>query len=77
MRIYLFNILVLGIAQTLTWSTTRSGALYSTEFSRQRSRIWTMSDYRVGLLIDDAINQWRKRLCDCVVARDGHFEHSL
>jgi len=28
-------------------------------------------------LIDDAINQWRKRLCACVLARSGHFEHSL
>jgi len=28
-------------------------------------------------LIDDAINQWRKRLCTCVRARGGHFEHSL
>jgi len=28
-------------------------------------------------LIDDAINQRRKRLCACVRARGGHFEHSL
>jgi len=28
-------------------------------------------------LIDDAINQWRKRLRVCVRARDGHLEHSL
>jgi len=28
-------------------------------------------------LIDDAINQWHKRLCACVRARGGHFEHSL
>jgi len=28
-------------------------------------------------LIDDAIYQWRKRLCACVRARGGHFEHSL
>jgi len=28
-------------------------------------------------LIDDAINQWRKRLCACVLARGGHFEHLL
>jgi len=28
-------------------------------------------------LIDDDINQWRKRLSACVRARGGHFEHSL
>ena len=28
-------------------------------------------------LIDDAINQWRKRLRSCVRARGEHFEHSL
>ena len=27
--------------------------------------------------IDDAIDQWRKRLHACVQARGGHFEHVL
>ena len=28
-------------------------------------------------VIDDAIDQWRKRLHACVRARRGHFEHAL
>ena len=28
-------------------------------------------------VIDDAIDQWRKRLHACVRARGGHFEHAL
>jgi len=27
-------------------------------------------------VIDDAIDQWRKRLHACVRARRGHFEHA-
>jgi len=27
--------------------------------------------------IDDAVDQWRKRLHACVRARGGHFEHAL
>jgi len=29
------------------------------------------------IVIDDAIDQWRKRLHACVRARGGHFEHAL
>jgi len=28
-------------------------------------------------VIDDAINQWRRRLRACVQARGGHFEYLL
>jgi hypothetical protein len=28
-------------------------------------------------VIDDAIDEWRKRLRACVRARGGHFEHLL
>jgi len=28
-------------------------------------------------VIDDAIDQWRKRLHACVRDRGGHFEHAL
>ena len=28
-------------------------------------------------IIDDATDQWRKRLHACVRARGGHFEHAL
>jgi len=28
-------------------------------------------------IVDDAIDQWRRRLLACVDAEGGHFEHSL
>jgi len=28
-------------------------------------------------VIDNAAKQWRKRLCACVAANSGHFEHLL
>jgi len=28
-------------------------------------------------LIDDAVDQWPTRLCACVRANGGHFEHTL
>jgi len=28
-------------------------------------------------VIDAAVRQWRARLCACVSARGGHFEHIL
>jgi len=28
-------------------------------------------------IVDTAIDQWRRRLTDCIRANDGHFEHSL
>ena len=28
-------------------------------------------------VIDAAVRQWRARLCACVSARGGHFEHTL
>ena len=36
--------------------------------------VWCELEQRI---VDDAIDQWRRRLLACVDAEDGHFEHSL
>ena len=35
---------------------------------------WARLEKRV---IDNAAKQWRKRLCACVAANSGHFDHLL
>ena len=32
---------------------------------------------RLWMIVDDAIDQWRRRLLACVDAEGRHFEHSL
>ena len=39
-----------------------------------RTTVWCELEQRI---VDDAIDQWRRRLLACVDAEDGHFEHSL
>ena len=34
---------------------------------------WGRPDQRV---IDNAVKQWRRRLCSCVAVKGGHFEQS-
>ena len=36
--------------------------------------VWCELEQRI---VDDAIDQWRRRLLACVDAEGGHFEHSL
>ena len=44
------------------------------DLKRRLINVWADMQQRV---IDDAIDQWRKRLHACVRARGGHFEHAL
>jgi len=44
------------------------------ELKRRLVAIWADM---VQSVIDDAIDQWRKRLHVCIRARGGHFEHAL
>ena len=44
------------------------------DLKRRLIDVW--SDVSQGI-IDDAIDQWRKRLHACIRARGGHFEYSL
>jgi len=44
------------------------------ELKRRLVAIWADMEQSV---IDDAIDQWRKRLHACIRARRGHFEHAL
>ena len=36
--------------------------------------VWCELEQRI---VDDAIDQWRRRLLACVDTEGGHFEHSL
>jgi len=44
------------------------------DLKRRLINVWADMQQSV---IDDAIDQWRKRLHACVRARGGHFEHAL
>jgi len=44
------------------------------ELQRRITQEWELLDQRV---IDNAVKQWRKRLCACVAANGEHFEHLL
>jgi len=44
------------------------------QLKRRLVTIWADMEQSV---IEDAIDQWRKRLHDCIRARGGHFEHAL
>ena len=44
------------------------------DLKRRLINVWADMQQSV---IDDAIDQWRKRLLACVRARGGHFEHAL
>jgi len=41
-----------------------------------RARILTAWDEMDQRIIDAAIRQWRTRLCTCIKAKGGHFEHT-
>ena len=45
--------------------------------SELRERIVTTWDELDPRIIDTAVGQWRTRLCACVKAIGGHFEHKL
>ena len=42
-----------------------------------RQRLITVRCELEQRIVDDAIDQWRRRLLACVDAEGGHFEHSL
>ena len=44
------------------------------DLKRRLINVWVDMQQSV---IDDAIDQWRKRLLACVRARGGQFEHAL
>ena len=44
------------------------------ELRERLVEVWARLQQNV---IDDAIDQWRRRLCVCVRARGGHFEYLL
>jgi len=44
------------------------------ELQQRITEEWERLDQRV---IDNAVKQWRKRLCACVAANSGHFQHLL
>jgi len=44
------------------------------ELRERLVEVWARLQQNV---IDDAVNQWRRRLCACVRARGGHFEYLL
>ena len=56
---------------------------WSSESTTQKCKmwmIWGMIDVWVGVeqsVIDDSIDQWRRRLHACIRAKGGHFEYSL
>jgi len=68
------------IAQTLIESTTRSGVLCSTEFTRQRSRIWTIWSavwLTCGLVYSTALSTTPSTSGINVSERGGSFKHLL
>ena len=44
------------------------------ELRQRLITVWCELEQRI---VDDAIDQWRRRLLACVDAEGGHFEHSL
>ena len=44
------------------------------ELQQHITEEWARLEKRV---IDNAAKQWRKRLCACVTANSGHFDHLL
>jgi len=44
------------------------------ELRQRLITVWCELEQRI---VDDAIDQWRRRLLSCVDAEGGHFEHSL
>jgi len=44
------------------------------ELRERLAEVWARLQHNV---IDDAIDQWRRRLRACVRARGGHFEYLL
>ena len=47
---------------------------YANELRERLVEVWAGLQQNV---IDDAIDQWRRRLCACVWATGGHFEYLL
>ena len=44
------------------------------ELQQRLITVWCELEQRI---VDDAIDQWQRRLLACVDAEGGHFEHSL
>ena len=44
------------------------------ELRQRLITVWCELEQRI---VDDAVDQWRRRLLACVDAEGGHFEHSL
>jgi len=69
----------LNPADYVIWSVMQEH-VYQTrvhDFDELRQRfitVWCELEQRI---VDDVINQWRRRLLACVDAEGGHFEHNL
>jgi len=49
------------VATAYHWQTLRNGNAWTSTLSK----------------FDNAVKQWRRRLCSCVAVKGGHFEQSL
>ena len=49
----------------------------NTTFDKLRQCLITVWCELKQRIVDDAIDQWRRRLLACVDAEGGHFDHSL
>ena len=52
-----------------------TNSLYGRVAERQRL-VATRAEFQQSM-VDDTVNQWRKRLEACIHAEGGHFEHLL
>jgi len=52
----------------------RSPIVDVTDLKQRLVEVWSTMKQRV---IDEAVDEWRKRLHCCVSAKGGHFEHKL
>jgi len=66
-----YNQVVWGVMQHRVYQTKVKGL---DDLKRRLINVWDGIHVQQSL-INDAINQWRKRLCACVRARGGHYEH--
>jgi len=58
----------------LAHETPRSPMVDVTDLKQRLVEVWSTMKQRV---IDEAVDEWRKRLRCCVSAKGGHFEHKL
>ena len=73
------NSLDLNPVDYVIWSVMQE-RVYQTrvhDIDELRQRLITVWYELEQRIVDDAIDQWRRRLLACVDAEGGHFEHNL